>query len=178
MQDYVGYGKATKPMLPMIAIPTTSGTGSEAQSYAVISDAETHAKMAVRRSKAAFRVALLDPALTLSQPNTITATAGFDAIRACGRDLRYDQTNSGSQKYSRAPAWKLLEPNFEVVLSDPNNLTRPQRDAAGAYFAGVAIEGSMLGATHACANPLTAHYGTTHGAAWRCCSRPWCAGTS
>src|SRR6185436_4077537 len=46
MVDYRGYGKATKPMLPMIAIPTTAGTGSEAQSYALISDAETHAKMA------------------------------------------------------------------------------------------------------------------------------------
>src|SRR5262245_46656111 len=43
MADYRGYGKATKPMLPMIAIPTTAGTGSEAQSYALISDAETHA---------------------------------------------------------------------------------------------------------------------------------------
>src|SRR5688500_11254594 len=46
MADYHGTGKATKPMLPMIAVPTTAGTGSEAQSYALISDAETHVKMA------------------------------------------------------------------------------------------------------------------------------------
>src|ERR1044071_9507626 len=80
MADYRGYGKATKPLLPMIAVPTTSGTGSEAQSYALISDAETHVKMACGDLKAAFRVALLDPALTLSQPRTITAISGFDAI--------------------------------------------------------------------------------------------------
>ena len=46
MQDYLGYGKATRPLLPMIGIPTTAGTGSEAQTYALISDAETHVKMA------------------------------------------------------------------------------------------------------------------------------------
>jgi alcohol dehydrogenase class IV len=65
MQDYWGVGKATKPMLPMIAVPTTAGTGSEAQSFAVISHAETHAKMACGDKKAACRIADLDPALTL-----------------------------------------------------------------------------------------------------------------
>jgi alcohol dehydrogenase class IV len=164
MHDYLGYGKATKPMLPMIAIPTTSGTGSEAQSYAVISDAETHTKMACGDPKAAFRIALLDPALTISQPNSITATAGFDAIAHAVETYVTTRRNPLSEIFSRA-AWKLLEPNFELVLSNPNNLTARSAMQIGAYFAGVAIEGSMLGATHACANPLTAHYGTTHGAA-------------
>src|SRR5215217_1043473 len=62
MADYRGYGQASNPMLPMIAIPTTAGTGSEAQSYALISDTETHVKMACGDPKASFRVALLDPA--------------------------------------------------------------------------------------------------------------------
>src|SRR5262249_18069270 len=80
LSDFCGYGNATQPMLPMIAIPTTAGTGSEAQTYALISDAESHVKMACGDPKAAFRVALLDPALTVSQPRSITATSGFDAI--------------------------------------------------------------------------------------------------
>src|SRR6267378_4864792 len=80
MQDYRGYGKASQPMLPMIGIPTTSGTGSEAQTYALISDPRTHEKMACGDRKAAFQLALLDPALTVSQPRSITATSGFDAI--------------------------------------------------------------------------------------------------
>ena len=164
MQDYVGYGKATKTMLPMIAIPTTAGTGSEAQSYAVISDAESHAKMACGDPKAAFRVALLDPALTLSQPNTITATAGFDAIAHAVETYVTTRRNPVSEIFSRE-AWRLLEPNFERVLAEPNDLRARSAMQLGAYFAGVAIEGSMLGATHACANPLTANYGTTHGAA-------------
>ena len=86
MEDYNGYGKATRPMLPMIGVPTTAGTGSEAQSYAVIADATTHTKMACGDPKAAFRVAILDPELTLSQPAHVTATSGFDAIAHCGGD--------------------------------------------------------------------------------------------
>ena len=80
MRDYHGYGKASRPMLPMIAIPTTAGTGSEAQTYALISDAATHVKLACGDPRAAFRVALLDPALTVSQPAGVTAPAGFDAL--------------------------------------------------------------------------------------------------
>src|SRR6266498_5961283 len=80
MQDYAGYGEATRPLLPMIGIPTTAGTGSEAQTYALISDPQTHVKLACGDRQAAFRIALLDPALTVSQPPDVTATSGFDAI--------------------------------------------------------------------------------------------------
>ena len=73
--DYQGYGKASQPMLPMIGIPTTAGTGSEAQSYALISDAVTHVKMACGDPKAAFRIAILDPVLTVSEPSAVRARA-------------------------------------------------------------------------------------------------------
>src|SRR5829696_4775987 len=164
MSDYRGYGKATQPMLPMIAIPTTAGTGSEAQTYALISDVETHAKMACGDRKAAFRVALLDPALTVSQPRSITATSGFDAIAHAVETYVTTKRNPLSELFSRE-AWRLLEPNYERVLSQPDNLEARGAMQLGAYYAGVAIENSMLGATHACANPLTARYGTAHGAA-------------
>src|ERR1051325_6749245 len=72
MQDYWGVGKARQPMLPLIAIPTTAGTGSECQSAALIADEQTHHKMACLDPKAAARIALLDPALTLSQPRRVT----------------------------------------------------------------------------------------------------------
>jgi alcohol dehydrogenase len=164
MSDYRGYGKATQPMLPMIAIPTTAGTGSEGQSYALISDAETHAKMACGDSKAAFRIALLDPALTVSQPRTITATSGIDAIAHAVETFVTTKRNPLSELFSRE-AWRLLEPNYERVLNEPANLEARGAMQLGAYYAGVAIENSMLGATHACANPLTARYGTAHGEA-------------
>ena len=164
MSDYRGYGKATKPMLPMIAIPTTAGTGSEAQTYALISDAESHVKMACGDPKAAFRVALLDPALTVSQPRSITATSGFDAIAHAVETFVTTKRTPLSEVFSRE-AWRLLEPNYELVLRQPDNLEARGAMQLGAYYAGVAIENSMLGATHACANPLTARYGTAHGEA-------------
>ncbi len=164
MSDYHGYGKASRPMLPMIAIPTTAGTGSEAQTYALISDAETHVKMACGDPKAAFRVALLDPALTVSQPRSITATSGFDAIAHAVETFVTTKRNPLSEVFSRE-AWRLLEPNYERVLEQPNDLGARGAMQLGAFYAGLAIENSMLGATHACANPLTARYGTAHGAA-------------
>ncbi len=164
MQDYHGHGKATRPLLPMIGIPTTAGTGSEAQSYALISDAESHVKLACGNPDAVFRIALLDPELTISQPFNITATSGFDAIAHAVETYVSRNRTPLSELYSRA-SWSLLETNYELVLAEPQNLEARGAMQLGAYFAGVAIENSMLGATHACANPLTARYGTSHGAA-------------
>ena len=62
-------------------------------------------------------------------------------------------------------AWRLLESNYERVLTDPRNLDARGAMLLGSHYAGAAIELSMLGATHACANPLTAKYGTAHGVA-------------
>jgi alcohol dehydrogenase len=162
INDYQGYGKATKAMLPMIGIPTTAGTGSEAQSYALISDAETHTKMACGASGAAFRAAILDPCLTVSQSESLTANAGFDAIAHAVETFVTTKRNALSETFARE-AWRLLEANYERVLAEPGNVEARGAMQLGAYFAGVAIENSMLGATHACANPLTARYGTAHG---------------
>jgi alcohol dehydrogenase len=164
IQDYQGYGKASKPMLPMIAIPTTAGTGSEAQTYALISDADTHVKMACGSPHAAFRVALLDPSLTVSQPAAVTAAAGFDAIAHAVESYVTTRRNAVSDTFARE-AWRLLEANYERVLTHPDDTEARGAMQLGAHYAGIAIEHSMLGATHACANPLTQHYGTTHGEA-------------
>jgi len=164
MQDYWGYGKATRPMLPMIAVPTTAGTGSEAQSYALVSDPQTHVKMACGDPKATFKVAVLDPALTISQPPLITATSGFDAIAHAVETYVTTSRTPFSEVFSRE-AWRLLEANYERVLAQPDDLVARGSMQLGAFFGGAAIENSMLGATHACANPLTARYGTAHGSA-------------
>ena len=164
MADYKGFGKATRPMLPSIGVPTTSGTGSEGQSYALIADDETHMKMACGDRKAAFRVAILDPEVTLSQPRKVTAVTGIDALAHALETYVTTRRNPLSQAFARE-GWRLLEPNLEIVLREPDNLEARSAMQVGAHFAGIAIENSMLGACHACANPLTAHYGLTHGIA-------------
>jgi alcohol dehydrogenase len=164
MKDYRGFGKATLPMLPSVAVPTTAGTGSEAQSYALIADEETHMKMACGDRKAAFRVAILDPAVTVSQPTKVTAITGIDALAHAVESYVTTKRNPLAQMFAKA-AWQLLEENFPKVLRDPAHLEARGGVQLGAFLAGMAIENSMLGACHACANPLTAHYGVTHGVA-------------
>jgi alcohol dehydrogenase len=164
MADYRGYGHAENPLLPMIGIPTTAGTGSDAQSYAVISDAETHMKMACGDPTAAFRIVLLDPELTVTAPRHVTALSGVDAIAHAVETAVTTKRTPLSDMYSHQ-AWRLLSEAFERVLLHPTDIEARAAMLIGAHFAGVAIEQSMLGAAHACANPLTAKYNITHGLA-------------
>jgi len=164
MADYWGTGKASRPMLPSIGVPTTAGTGSEAQSYALIADPESHLKMACGDKKAAFRVALLDPELTVTQPAQVTADTGIDAISHAVESFVTTKRSPFAQMCARE-AWELLSRHFPTVLREPSNLEARSGMQLGAHLAGMAIENSMLGATHALANPLTAHYGLPHGQA-------------
>ncbi len=164
MKDYWGVNKATQPMLPLIAVPTTSGTGSECQSFALIADSETHAKMACGDTKAAARVSILDPELTLTMPGAVTAHTGIDAMAHALETAVCRKADEVSFAYSKA-GWQLLDSALETVMNDPGNIEARARMQLGAAFAGTAIENSMLGIAHSCANPLTAHYGIVHGQA-------------
>jgi alcohol dehydrogenase len=164
MQDYWGVGKATKEMLPLIAVPTTAGTGSECQSFALISDEVTHVKMACGDEKAAARIALLDPDLTISQPPYVTAVTGIDALAHALETAVTKKRSPLSSTYSRQ-SFRFIQRSFERVLKNPQDLEARGLMQLGAAFAGLAIENSMLGAAHSCANPLTAEFGIVHGQA-------------
>ena len=164
MHDYWGVNKATKEMLPLIVIPTTAGTGSECQSFALISDSKTHQKMACGDSKAAAKIAILDPSLTLSQPKNVTVCTGIDAIAHAVETAVTNKRNKLSTLFSEE-SFKLLLPNFTKVLNEPNDISARGSMLLGAAMAGCAIEASMLGAAHSLANPLTAHYNIVHGQA-------------
>ncbi len=164
MRDYWGVGKAAKPMLPLIAIPTTAGTGSECQSAALIADEETHQKMACLAPKAAARVAILDPLLTLSQPPRVTAVTGIDALAHALETAVTRKRTALSATFSRE-AFRLCLRALPRVLADPADVEARGAMLLGAAFAGTAIENSMLGAAHSAANPLTAHHGVAHGQA-------------
>jgi len=164
MKDYHGVDKATQPMLPMIAVPTTAGTGSEMQSFALISDSQTHVKMACGDKKASFAIAVLDPKLTLTQPAHVTALTGIDAISHALETWVTRPRNPVSLLFSRE-AWRLLSANFLKVMEEPDDLEARAGMLLGAAWSGLAIENSMLGAAHALANPLTANYQIVHGQA-------------
>ena len=164
MEDYWGTNKATQPMLPSIGIPTTIGTGSEAQSFALIAQADTHIKMACGDTKARFGTVILDATLTKTLPRPIAAITGIDAIAHAVESFVSTRHNPMSQMFARH-AWELLDTHFEVCLESTNNSIARSKMLFGAYLAGLAIENSMLGAAHACANPLTARYEVIHGVA-------------
>jgi len=162
MEDYWGVGKATKPMLPLIAIPTTAGTGSECQSFALISQAATHVKMACGDPQAAAKVALLDPELTLTQPPGVAAATGMDALSHAVETAVTKKRTPLSQMLSRE-AFRLCAQGLPQVLADPADLAARGTVLLGAALAGLAIENSMLGAAHAAANPLTSGWKVIHG---------------
>jgi len=162
MEDYWGVGKASQPMLPLIAVPTTAGTGSECQSFALISQVATHVKMACGDPQAAPKVALLDPELTLTQPPGVAAATGMDALSHAVETAVTKKRTPVSQMLSRE-AFRRCAQGLMQVLADPADMAARGNVLLGAALAGLAIENSMLGAAHAAANPLTARWGLIHG---------------
>lgn len=164
MEDYEGTGKAHAEMLPSVGVPTTAGTGSEAQSYALISRLDDHRKMACGDPGARFRAAVLDPEITGTVPREVRVATGVDAVSHAIESLVSSRANPISRLYSRE-AWRLLSAGYEPSVTTPDDLAARGQMLLGAHLAGAAIERSMLGAAHACANPLTALFGITHGIA-------------
>jgi alcohol dehydrogenase class IV len=162
MEDYWGLGKAGKRLLPLIAVPTTAGTGSETQSYALIAREEDHQKMACGSPSAAPIASILDPELTATLPRQVAAYTGLDA-------LTHSVEAAVSLKRGRissifaGKAFRLAERHLEGALAPTPSLEDREGMLVAATWAGLAIEHSMLGAAHACGNPLTAHFGLVHG---------------
>ncbi len=164
MSNYHGHGKAVGEMLPFIAIPTTAGTGSECQSYAVLSRDGSHEKMACGDPRALAKVAILDPELTESMPLKVARLTALDALSHALESAVCNKRTDESQRFSFEAFWK-IEPVIEDVLKGTATVAQRGEMLQGAALAGCAIEASMLGAAHASANPLTAHFGVVHGRA-------------
>ncbi len=168
--DYWGEGKATDALLPTILVPTTAGTGSEAQSFALISDVDSKQKMVCgdrrlpKEGGLRPRLTILDPQLTSSQPAAVAAAAGIDAIAHAVETAGTTRRNDVSRELSKQ-AWLLLSSSYGTVIVSPGDDRARANMLLGAHLAGAAIEQSMLGAAHACANPLTSQCGIVHGQA-------------
>lgn len=164
IRDYQGYGNVPKPLLPMIAVPTTAGSGSEAQGSMAIADPEGRCKIMCGDPKIFFRTAILDPALTLAHSPPEAAAHVFDAISNAIETLFSTRRTPISECFSRE-AWRLLEASFERMLRAPDDLEARSAVLLGAHFAGLAVEYAALGPAHACAQPLVENHKMPHGAA-------------
>jgi alcohol dehydrogenase len=118
--------------------------------------------MACLDPKAAARIAILDPALTISQPLRVTACTGIDAIAHAVETAVTRKRTPLSAMFSRE-SFALTSASLPRVIAAPNDVEARGHMLLGAALGGLAIENSMLGAAHAAANPLTAHHGVVHG---------------
>lgn len=164
MADYDGHGKARGTLLPIVAVPTTAGTGTEMQSFALIGEEGTHSKMACGDAQALPTLAVLDPLLTVTQPRFVTACTGLDALGHAVETAVTRDRNATSAHFSSL-AFELIVEHLPRVLECPDDVDARTQMMIAAAWAGYAIEHSMLGAAHSMANPLTARFGVVHGQA-------------
>jgi alcohol dehydrogenase len=164
IRDYRGYGNVSKPLLPMIAVPTVAGSGNEAQSNCTIYDPADPSKIICGDPKIFFRTAVLDASLTLGQPAAVTAANGYDAMGRAVETLFSTRRTPISECFSRE-AYRLLDSAFGRVLRVPEDLEARSAMLLGAHFAGLAVDYAALGPAHACAQPLVQNYKLLPGAA-------------
>ena len=162
--DWVGFGKVKHEILPVYAIPTTSGTGSEATMGAVIKNAETHEKHVLSGGSLLPVAAALDPDLITGLPPHITAATGMDALTH-GIEAYIGIWERGSRKEDARIAIKLIFDNLAKAYRDGADLNARDGMAMGAYYAGLAINQVNVGNVHAIAHQLGGKYGIPHGLA-------------
>ena len=159
-----GTFKIMKKTPVIFAVPTTSGTGSEATVTAVVSNPETHEKYPVNDPVLIPKYAVLDPTLTVGLPKHITSTTGMDAlthaVEAYIGKSTFEQTRAWSIK-----ATKLIFENLKAVYDDGTDLKKRKNMQLASFFAGEAFTRSYVGYVHAMAHTLGGFYGVPHGLA-------------
>jgi len=160
--ECVGLKKGKVPALPLFAIPTTAGTGSEVTIVAVVSDDETHQKLMVADPKIIPSAAALDPALMTGLPPHITAATGMDALTHAIESYINTWDSEDCLQYGRA-ATKLILGNLEQACSNGDDLAARESMAVASYYAGLAFTNCLVGYVHAVSHQLGALYSVPHG---------------
>ena len=164
LKDYAGVNKVVKPILPLIAVPTTAGTGSEVTIFAVMSDPEKQEKFTISGALIAPAVAVLDPLLTLKLPPSVTAFTGMDALTHAIEAF----TSSIAQPATDAlalSAIKLVLKHLPVAVGRGDNIKARDGMLQASLLAGIAFNNAFLGLAHAIASPLGGHFHVPHGLA-------------
>ena len=159
-----GLLKICKKIPLLIAVPTTSGTGSETTVASVIVDSETHHKYVINDFCLIPRYAVLDPALTKDMPKFLTATTGMDALTHAV-EAYIGRSKTKLTKEAAEKSVKLILENLEVAYQDGNNLEARKNMLEASYLAGIAFTRSYVGYIHAIAHTLGGKYDVPHGLA-------------
>lgn len=164
IMDYVGMDKFQNDPLPVAAIPTTAGTGSEVTVWAVINDRKNIVKTGIGSVKLMPRVAICDPELTISLPPRATAATGMDALTHAIESY----VNTATQPISEAlaeRAIKLISDNLRIAVANGENMEAREGMLMGSLIAALAFNETRLGVAHAISQPLAAYCPVPHGVA-------------
>ncbi len=159
-----GLLKVRRQPLPLYAIPTTAGTGSEVTIAAVVSDPVTHAKKFFVDPKLLPLMTALDPELMVGLPPAVTAATGMDALTHAIESYLSKTSNQQTERWASA-AIRLIFTNLPKAYEDGSNLDARRAMALASYYAGLAFTRTSVGYVHAIAHQLGAHYRTPHGLA-------------
>ena len=163
IQDYEGPGKVPGPIVPLVAVPTTCGTGSEVTHISVITDPARNWKMSLASPLLAPKTAVIDPLLYVKLPGHIIAATGMDALTHAIESY----TNRLAEPFADAldiEAIRMIGGNIRVAVAN-GGLDAMTNMALGATMAGMAFTNTILGIVHAMSHPITCYYGVPHGIA-------------
>jgi alcohol dehydrogenase len=162
IRDYEGLNKLTKPLPPFLAINTTTGTGSELTRFAIITNTDTHVKLAIVDWHLTPTIAINDPLLQAGQPPALTAATGLDAlthaVEAYVSTIATPITDANAIK-----AIELLSEYLRPAVANGDDLEARDKLAYAEFLAGVAFNNASLGYVHAIAHQLGGFYNTAHG---------------
>ena len=158
------YSKRHLSTLPIIAVPTTAGTGSEVTSFATVWDKLSKRKYSLSAKSLYPKIAIIDPSLTLSLPKKMSILTGLDALSHSFESLWNKNANPITKSYS-LQALQILLANFSELVTDLNNLQIRSNMMQGSLLAGLAISQTRTAIAHSISYPLTIHYNVPHGLA-------------
>ena len=162
MRDFKAPHVEDRPGLPIIAIPTTAGTGSEATRFTIITDEATDEKMLCAGLAYLPSVAIVDYQLTLSKPKRLTADTGIDALTHAIEAYVSHQANPFADGMAIA-AMQAIWPNIRTAYHEPHNHAARERMMLGALQAGIAFSNSSVALVHGMSRPIGAHFHVAHG---------------
>ncbi len=162
IEEYKGLGKVTKEGAPLIAIPTTAGTGSEVTQFTIITDTKTSVKMLIGSPFVLPKVAIVDPLLTLSSPRGLTAAVGIDSLTHAIEAYVSVKAQPMSDIFCLS-AIELISGNLRQAWANGNNVEAREKTMLGALQAGIAFSNSSVALVHGMSRPIGAYFHVAHG---------------